>query len=110
MDTRNTFLSSEMAATAASHNGFASHKARTYKKATSPRQRFVHFGPVTEIDHQKWEKLSIAGPATKDDLEEAANREGAGALETSCSGSHVEFIGDDDTHGPHVDTRYLVCM
>ncbi|KAL8207478.1 UNVERIFIED_CONTAM: hypothetical protein K2H54_056929 [Gekko kuhli] len=107
MDTQDTFLSSEMVAKAASCNDFASRKARTYKKATSPRQRFVHFGPVTEIDHQKWEKLSIASPATKDDLEEAANRERAGALETSCSGSHVESIGNDETLGPHVDASKI---
>ncbi|XP_060102314.1 LIM and calponin homology domains-containing protein 1 [Heteronotia binoei] len=107
MDMQDTFLSSEIAAKAAIRNDFASCKARTYKKATRPRQRFVHFGPVTEIDHQKSEKLSVASLATKDDLEEAANREGAGALEISWSGCRVESIGDDEAHGPHVDASKI---
>ncbi|XP_051784015.1 LIM and calponin homology domains-containing protein 1-like isoform X1 [Erpetoichthys calabaricus] len=32
---------------------------RATKKATGSRQRFVHFGPVTEIDQKSWEKVSI---------------------------------------------------
>uniref|UniRef100_A0ACB8E753 Uncharacterized protein n=1 Tax=Sphaerodactylus townsendi TaxID=933632 RepID=A0ACB8E753_9SAUR len=107
MDTQDYFLSSEKSVEAASHNDFAGHKARMCKKATSPRQRVVHFGPVTEIDHQEQEKVSIASAATKDDLEEEANRERADTLETSCSGSHVESTGNDETRRPHFDASKI---
>ncbi|XP_069924255.1 LIM and calponin homology domains-containing protein 1 isoform X2 [Oryctolagus cuniculus] len=54
----------EIKAETAIRDDFASRKARAYKKASGPRQKFVHFGPVTEIDQQKWKRLSIgkAGP------------------------------------------------
>ncbi|XP_060044121.1 LIM and calponin homology domains-containing protein 1 isoform X15 [Erinaceus europaeus] len=51
--------SPEIKAETAIRDDFASRRARTYKKSSSPRQKFVHFGPVTEIDQQKWEQLSI---------------------------------------------------
>ncbi|MGH0159547.1 UNVERIFIED_CONTAM: hypothetical protein FKN15_049390, partial [Acipenser sinensis] len=38
----------------------ASRKSRANRKALGSKQRFVHFGPVTEIDQKCWEKLSIA--------------------------------------------------
>ncbi|XP_033871768.3 LIM and calponin homology domains-containing protein 1-like isoform X11 [Acipenser ruthenus] len=38
----------------------ASRRARANRKALGSKQRFVHFGPVTEIDQKCWEKLSIA--------------------------------------------------
>ncbi|XP_054846291.1 LIM and calponin homology domains-containing protein 1 isoform X2 [Eublepharis macularius] len=112
IDTQDTFLSSETAVEAANRNDFASHRARIYKKASSPRQRFVHFGPVTEIEHQKWENLPTANVEAKDDLEKAANRERTGAVETSnepsCSETHVESIGHEETHRPHADTSEMI--
>ncbi|KAG2465944.1 LIMC1 protein, partial [Polypterus senegalus] len=47
-------------AKAAALDDLASQKTnRATKKATGSRQRFVHFGPVTEIDQKSWEKVSI---------------------------------------------------
>ncbi|KAM5282203.1 LIM and calponin homology domains-containing protein 1 isoform 3-T3 [Hipposideros larvatus] len=56
--------SPEIKAETAIRDDLASRKARAYKKGSSLRQKFVHFGPVTEIDQQKWKRLSIgkAGP------------------------------------------------
>ncbi|XP_029333791.1 LIM and calponin homology domains-containing protein 1 isoform X2 [Mus caroli] len=48
---------------------FASRKARAYKKASGPRQKFVHFGPVTEIDQQTWKRLSIGKAGPRDNVE-----------------------------------------
>ncbi|XP_053109647.1 LIM and calponin homology domains-containing protein 1 isoform X4 [Hemicordylus capensis] len=88
-DTQDSFPPSEVAVESASHNYFASHKARMHKK-TSPKQRFVHFGPVTEIDHQKLEKLSTSRAVTKDEMEEISSREGVKALK-SLSETSFEF-------------------
>ncbi|XP_074807599.1 LIM and calponin homology domains-containing protein 1 isoform X1 [Natator depressus] len=69
--------SAEIAMEAAVRDDFASRKARAYKKAFSPKQRFVHFGPVTEIDQQKWEKLSIARATSNREITEETGRESA---------------------------------
>ncbi|XP_039396326.1 LIM and calponin homology domains-containing protein 1 isoform X3 [Mauremys reevesii] len=69
--------SAEIAVEAAVHDDFASRKARAYKKASSPKQRFVHFGPVTEIDQQKWEKRSIARAISNSETTEETGRERA---------------------------------
>ncbi|XP_067591922.1 LIM and calponin homology domains-containing protein 1 isoform X2 [Pseudorca crassidens] len=62
--------SPEIKAETALRDDFASRKARAYKKASSPRQKFVHFGPVTEIDQQTWKRLSIGRAGPKEDAEE----------------------------------------
>ncbi|XP_057628396.1 LIM and calponin homology domains-containing protein 1 isoform X6 [Chionomys nivalis] len=59
--------SPEINAETAIRDDFASRKARAYKKASSPRQKFVHFGPVTEIDQQTWKRLSIGKAGPRDD-------------------------------------------
>ncbi|XP_028347822.1 LIM and calponin homology domains-containing protein 1 isoform X10 [Physeter macrocephalus] len=61
--------SPEIKAETAIRDDFASRKARAYKKASSPRQKFVHFGPVTEIDQQTWKRLSIGRAGPKEDAE-----------------------------------------
>ncbi|KAJ8384857.1 hypothetical protein AAFF_G00197670 [Aldrovandia affinis] len=48
----------------------ASRRARAQRSAPSGRQRFVHFGPVTEIDQKCWERLSIARPGGEEEEEE----------------------------------------
>ncbi|XP_059779073.1 LIM and calponin homology domains-containing protein 1 isoform X4 [Balaenoptera ricei] len=62
--------SPEIKAETAIRDDFASRKARAYRKASSPRQKFVHFGPVTEIDQQTWKRLSIGRAGPKEDAEE----------------------------------------
>ncbi|XP_062964389.1 LIM and calponin homology domains-containing protein 1 isoform X4 [Cynocephalus volans] len=63
-------ISPEIKAETAIRDDFASRKARAYKKASGPRQKFVHFGPVTEIDQQKWKRLSIGKAGPREDVEE----------------------------------------
>ncbi|XP_030047198.1 LIM and calponin homology domains-containing protein 1 [Microcaecilia unicolor] len=56
---------------------FAVRKARAHRKGSGHRQKFVHFGPVTEIDQQRWAKLSIvkplAGNGSDEEVNESAN-------------------------------------
>ncbi|XP_036920154.1 LIM and calponin homology domains-containing protein 1 isoform X18 [Sturnira hondurensis] len=66
--------SPEIKAETAIRDDFASRKARAYKKASSPRQKFVHFGPVTEIDQQKWKRLSIGKAGPRGDPEGVISR------------------------------------
>lgn len=60
--------SPEIKAETAIWDDLASRKARAYKKASGPRQKFVHFGPVTEIDQQKWNRLSIGKAGPREDV------------------------------------------
>ncbi|XP_032708560.1 LIM and calponin homology domains-containing protein 1 isoform X1 [Lontra canadensis] len=66
--------SPEIKAETAIRDDFASRKARAYKKASSPQQKFVHFGPVTEIDQQKWKRLSIGRAGPREDVEGVLSR------------------------------------
>ncbi|XP_074947698.1 LIM and calponin homology domains-containing protein 1 isoform X1 [Phalacrocorax aristotelis] len=73
---------------AAAHDDFAVRKARANKKAGSPKQKFVHFGPVTEIDQQKWDKLVIGRASSKSRTEEESKKdsvEGHSGVESSPS-------------------------
>ncbi|XP_054438080.1 LIM and calponin homology domains-containing protein 1 isoform X2 [Pteronotus mesoamericanus] len=61
--------SAEIKAETAIRDDFASRKARAYKKVSGSRQKFVHFGPVTEIDQQKWKRLSIGKAGPRENVE-----------------------------------------
>lgn len=106
--------SAKIAAETAVHDDFATCKARAYKKASSPKQRFVHFGPVTEIDQQKWEKLSFARAAASDETEEETGRESAKTeicTESSPSATvcNQKSIGHTaEVSRPQNDPRYFV--
>ncbi|XP_010708545.1 LIM and calponin homology domains-containing protein 1 isoform X4 [Meleagris gallopavo] len=60
----------EVTVEAAVQDDFAVRKARANRKAGSLKQKFVHFGPVTEIDQQKWDKLSIGRASRRCEAEE----------------------------------------
>ncbi|XP_042324107.1 LIM and calponin homology domains-containing protein 1 isoform X3 [Sceloporus undulatus] len=114
-DTQDSLLSSEMTVESANHNSFASHKVQTYKKATSPKQRFVHFGPVTEIEHQKWEQISITSAMPENEMEETANTKNTGTLEapsrtsSSVSVSPEKSIAHtDEVHRPHANSSEIL--
>ncbi|XP_067993715.1 LIM and calponin homology domains-containing protein 1, partial [Melanerpes formicivorus] len=66
----------EVGVKAAACDDFAVRKARANKKAGSPKQKFVHFGPVTEIDQQKWDKLVIGRASSKSAAEEEIKKDG----------------------------------
>ncbi|XP_063096729.1 LIM and calponin homology domains-containing protein 1 isoform X3 [Cavia porcellus] len=67
--------SPEINAETALRDDFATRKARAYMKASCPRQKFVHFGSVTEIDQQKWRRLSIGMAGPREDAEEVASHD-----------------------------------
>ncbi|XP_055652691.1 LIM and calponin homology domains-containing protein 1 [Falco peregrinus] len=71
-----TLPPAEITVKAASHDDFAVRKARANRKAGSPKQKFVHFGPVTEIDQQKWDKLVIGRASSKSGTEEESKKDG----------------------------------
>uniref|UniRef100_A0A803TBE5 LIM and calponin homology domains 1 n=1 Tax=Anolis carolinensis TaxID=28377 RepID=A0A803TBE5_ANOCA len=106
-DTPGSLLSSEMTVET-SHNSFASPKVQTCKKTTCPKQRFVHFGPVTEIDHQQWEQPSVTRAVPKNEIEETTNRKNIEALEVSSGTSSSVSVSPeksiahaDEGHKPH---------
>ncbi|XP_032042024.1 LIM and calponin homology domains-containing protein 1 [Aythya fuligula] len=70
-----TLPPAEVTVKAAAHDDFAVRKARANKKAGGPKQKFVHFGPVTEIDQQKWDRLSIGRASRRGEAEEASSKD-----------------------------------
>ncbi|KAM8808987.1 LIM and calponin homology domains-containing protein 1 [Eudromia elegans] len=106
-----TVPSAETTVKAAACDDFAVRKARANRKAGSPKQKFVHFGPVTEIDQQKWDKLSICKASSrsakeeeneKDDVETHTDIESSSSttVDISQSAGH-----SDEVCGPQNDSR-----
>ncbi|XP_032352466.1 LIM and calponin homology domains-containing protein 1 isoform X2 [Camelus ferus] len=90
----------EIKAETAIRDDFASRKAGAYKKASSPRQKFVHFGPVTEMDQQTWKRLSIGKAGPRQDGEEAV---GHSSRTQTCSVSPASAAAsrlEDQTLNP----------
>ncbi|XP_066576579.1 LIM and calponin homology domains-containing protein 1a isoform X3 [Amia ocellicauda] len=92
----------------------ASRRARVGRKAPSSKPRFVHFGPVTEIDQKRWERLSIAKAGVEDEPAGNGNESdtlrrllSAAAVATptiSCGFLRTEQVASDEvtqSHGPH---------
>ncbi|XP_063777083.1 LIM and calponin homology domains-containing protein 1 isoform X3 [Pseudophryne corroboree] len=52
--------------TRAANDDFGRRKLSLQEKRARNKQKFVHFGPVTEIDQQRWDKLCIAKPSSSD--------------------------------------------
>lgn len=100
--------SPEIKAETAIRDDFASRKARAYKKASSPRQKFVHFGPVTEIDQQKWKRLSIGQAGPREEVEEVLSR--GSKTETYSvppSSAATSSLEKDQMLTPQNDPRYF---
>ncbi|XP_045737191.1 LIM and calponin homology domains-containing protein 1 isoform X2 [Mirounga angustirostris] len=100
--------SPEIKAETAIRDDFASRKARAYKKASSPRQKFVHFGPVTEIDQQKWKRLSIGQAGPREEVEEVLSR--GSKTETYSvppSSAATSSLEKDQTLTPQNDPRIV---
>ncbi|XP_064190931.1 uncharacterized protein LOC135254574 [Anguilla rostrata] len=54
----------------AEQDDLATRRVRAQRSsAPAGRQRFVHFGPVTEMDQKCWERLSIARPGQEEEEE-----------------------------------------
>lgn len=110
--------SPEIKAETAIRDDFASRKARAYKKASSsPRQKFVHFGPVTEIDQQTWKRLSIGRAGPREDAEEGVCHSKTHTCSVSAASAATSNLEEDHMLNPQNDCRYFhyymckeVCM
>lgn len=110
--------SPEIKAETAIRDDFASRKARAYKKASSnPRQKFVHFGPVTEIDQQTWKRLSIGRAGPREDPEEGVCHSKTHTCSVSAASAATSNLKEDHMLNPQNDCRYFhhymckeVCM
>ncbi|XP_066041764.1 LIM and calponin homology domains-containing protein 1 isoform X1 [Chamaea fasciata] len=90
----NTLPPTDTTVKAVAHDDFAVRKTRANKKSGSPKQKFVHFGPVTEIDQQKWDKLVIGRASSKSGTEEESKKDGLGrfsGVESSPSTTAVSL-------------------
>jgi len=101
---------------AAAHDDFAVRKARANKKAGSPKQKFVHFGPVTEIDQQRWDRLVIGRASSNSGTEEESKKDGleSQAGVQSSPSTTVGSLGfaehSDEASQPRNESRYLVWL
>lgn len=109
--------SPEIKAETAIRDDFASRKARACQKASSPRQKFVHFGPVTDIDQQRWKRLSIGQAGPWEDIQEVLSRGSETEKDSlSPSSTATASLAKDQTLKPQNDHRYFppsarkVCM
>lgn len=101
--------SPEISAETAIRDDFASRKARAYTKTSGPRQKFVHFGPVTEIDQQKWKRLSIGKAGPREDVEEVTTR--GSKIQTypmSPDLAATSSLKEDQKLNPQNDCRYFL--
>lgn len=110
---RNTLPPTDTTVKAVGHDDFAVRKTRANKKAGSPKQKFVHFGPVTEIDQQKWDKLVIGKASSKSGTEEESkkNVESLSGVESSPSTTAVSprfAEHSSEVSQPENESRYLV--
>ncbi|XP_056345787.1 LIM and calponin homology domains-containing protein 1 isoform X2 [Oenanthe melanoleuca] len=76
----NTLSPTDTTVKVSAQDDFAVRKTRANKKTGSPKQKFVHFGPVTEIDQQKWDKLVIGRASSKSGTEEESKKDGVESL------------------------------
>ncbi|XP_017904889.1 PREDICTED: LIM and calponin homology domains-containing protein 1 isoform X2 [Capra hircus] len=98
--------SPEIKAETAIRDDFASRKARAYKKASSsPRQKFVHFGPVTEIDQQTWKRLSIGRAGPREDAEEGVCHSKTHTCSVSAASAATSNLEEDHMLNPQNDCR-----
>nr|XP_008523574.1 PREDICTED: LIM and calponin homology domains-containing protein 1 isoform X7 [Equus przewalskii] len=99
--------SPEIKAETAIRDDFASRKARAYKTAASPRQKFVHFGPVTEIDQQKWKRLSIGKAGPREDAEVISHGSKIQPYSVSSAAAATSSLEEDRTLNPQNDLRIV---
>ncbi|XP_059528474.1 LIM and calponin homology domains-containing protein 1 isoform X4 [Myotis daubentonii] len=100
--------SPEITAETAIRDDFASRKARAYKKASGPKQKFVHFGPVTEIDQQKWKRLSIGKAGPRAEVEEVISHSRQGQTgSVSPASAATPSPEEDQMLNPQNDCRIV---
>nr|XP_026242944.1 LIM and calponin homology domains-containing protein 1 isoform X3 [Urocitellus parryii] len=101
--------SPEISAETAIRDDFASRKARAYTKTSGPRQKFVHFGPVTEIDQQKWKRLSIGKAGPREGVEEVTTHGSKSqAYPLSPDSAPTPSLKEDQKLNPQNDCSRIV--
>lgn len=81
------------------------------KAPGSPRQKFVHFGPVTEIDQQTWKRLSIGEAGPRKEIQVANQGRKGQASSGSPPSVNTSSLKDDQVLRPQNDFRYwLFCL
>lgn len=99
--------SPEIRAETAIRDDFASRKVRAYTKASSLRQKFVHFGPVTEIDQKTWQRLCIVKAEPREDVEEVISHGSkAQTYSVSPASASTSSLEEDRMLNPQNDCRY----
>lgn len=112
----NTLPRADTTVKAVAQDDFAVRKTRANKKAGSPKQKFVHFGPVTEIDQQKWDKLVIGRASSKSGTEEESKKdsvESHSGVESSPPATVVSLgfaEHSSEVSEPENESRYLVWL
>nr|XP_020037726.1 LIM and calponin homology domains-containing protein 1 isoform X5 [Castor canadensis] len=99
--------SPEINAEIALRDDFASRRARAYKKVSSPRQKFVHFGPVTEIDQQTWKRLSIGQAEPREDAEAVSHGSEVDTSSGSPPSAAAPSLHEDQVLSPQNDNRLV---
>lgn len=100
--------SPEIKAETALRDDLAGRKARAYKKTSGPRQKFVHFGPVTEIDQQKWKRLSIGKAGPREGVDKVISHSSKIPLcSVSSASAAVSSLEEDRMLNPQNDCRYF---
>ncbi|XP_052054290.1 LIM and calponin homology domains-containing protein 1 isoform X14 [Apodemus sylvaticus] len=97
----------EIDAETALRDDFASRKARAYKKASGPRQKFVHFGPVTEIDQQTWKRLSIGKAGPRDDVKAVSHSSQSRTSSGSPPSTGIFGLKEEQMLSPQSDFRIV---
>lgn len=112
----NTLPPADTTVKAVAQDDFAVRNTRANKKAGSPKQKFVHFGPVTEIDQQKWDKLVIGRASSKSGTKEESKKdsvESHSGVESSPP-TTVVSLGfaehSSEVSEPENESRYLVWL
>ncbi|XP_028831574.1 LOW QUALITY PROTEIN: LIM and calponin homology domains-containing protein 1-like [Denticeps clupeoides] len=97
--------------TIAAQDDLAARRTRGNRRFHGNRQRFVTFGPVTEMDQQCWERLSISHPGEEDEergeMDESQTLQrllssATVAMPTICMGSQfTERLASDESGTDH---------
>ncbi|OCT96798.1 LIM and calponin homology domains-containing protein 1-like isoform X2 [Xenopus laevis] len=81
--------------TRATNDDFGRRKLSLQEKRARNKQKFVHFGPVTEIDQQKWDRLCIAKAESGQDTEEEK-----GSIKSDGAASHISASASAQCYQP----------
>ncbi|XP_023558521.1 LIM and calponin homology domains-containing protein 1 isoform X3 [Octodon degus] len=98
--------SPEINAETALRDDFATRKARAYTKASSPKQKFVHFGPVTEIDQQKWRRLSVGMAGPREAVEVAGHDSKIQTYSVSPASGDTSSLKENEILNPQNDSSH----